>query len=126
MWSDRFFSYYNGFTFIFSTGISVVATMSILVFAYFSPYPFLVHLSISWMFHPILSIYLFHSLYFWLFISVLMSMYAIYGFRYASFRLHMSLFILFHFSLPFPLSACIPDSIHLCLFSLIIMFVTCF
>ena len=74
LWSEMISSYFSSSILIHSFLISLVITISILVFYCFAPAPFLVHCSISYIVQFCLCVSFFHFLYLALLTSVLMSM----------------------------------------------------
>ena len=112
LWSEIHSSYSPWYTEISCSSIPIVATISMLVFFYLSPNPFLVHPSVSLMFHPSISASIFHVWYEESSVSVLMSRYTIYGNGYFILRLYISSITLSHFLWLLPFSACTPAKSH--------------
>ena len=124
LWSEMISSWPSSSIFIHSFFMSFVMMMSMLVFYYLAPAPFLVHYSISYIVQFYLYVSFFHFLYLELLTSVLISIYTIWGIRYCILNSLSSFSILFHLVSFIPLSAWIPASIHLVLFAFIIISVT--
>ena len=108
-----------------SLSIPLVSMMSMLVFFYFAPTPFLVHLSISCTSHPSLSNSFFHFLNFVPEMSLFTSTYPMIGISYYYLSLFTDVFISVHLFFPSPFSAWIPASTHLLPYSLVIMLAIC-
>ena len=124
LWSEMISSCPSSLIFIHSFLISFVMMMSMLVFYYLAPAPFLVHYSISYIVQFYLYVSFFHFLYLALLTSVLISIYTICGIRYCILNSLSSFSILFHLASFIPLLVWIPASIHLVLFAFIIIPVT--